>query len=430
MKKFLLFFISILSFSLLIVNNKTYAQYPNFIKKTTYYSFTLEQENEYTYEFTVWYRAYDILIETIAENEYYLISDIDVIDPVYHIFHFHKGINRDTNSYELENVVVVPAFNYTAIKLRITVIKSLVYDYYNMPDDENMYLLFEQDTALYISYDENLLNLYDSGYQDGYKEGYQDGFTHDNRIKVTLWEYNNIQYIGGLSTVYKYRFIDFVPTYSIVSLQSHTMAQVKNKVFIPTFEGFVSTVDADVRQWYLGTQYLYISIERPLINTIMTRDNVNEIIALKTYLEENNIYGYFERMDGKTKYQLGYDDGRDDGYNEGYDVGYDIGYDNGYIDGNQDGYFWGHEEGYDEGYNIGYDLGFDVGYIAGDENGYNRGYEEGVAVSFDVGHEAGWNEAMDTVLVKFTDRIHIWLIPAIILVFIIGVFIAYRRRQE
>lgn len=419
MKKFLLIFISILTFSFLLINNKTYAQItPDVIIKTNYNSVSRQPDNQYTYEFTVFY-IINGDYTNITISDYYFITNQYI--PIV------KGLNTILNSYEITNINYIEESNYTMFYVNVTLLKDFVDEEYSFNEESPNYIAnFFSEAVFYVKYiyiEDDYYNIgfnagYSEGYsqglgdgriegyyegsQEGYKQGYNDGFTHDNRIKIALWEYNNIEYIGGLSTVYRYRFIDFVPTYSIVSLQSHTIPQLKDKVFIPTFNGFVGTVEANIRQWYLGTQYLYISVERPLIDTIKTRDNVNEVIALRTYLQENNIYGYFERADGKTKYQLGYDDG--------YNVGYG--------------------EGLDDGFYIGYDAGYDIGYEEGDSTGYNRGYDEGVAVCYDVGHEAGWNEAIDTVLVKFTDRIHIWLIPAIILVFIIGVFIAYRRRQE
>lgn len=423
MKKFLLSFISVLLFSFLLINNKTNAQItPDVIIKTNYNSVSRQPDNQYTYEFTVFY-IINGDYTNITISDYYFITNQYI--PIV------KGLNRILNSYEITNINYFEESNYTMFYVQVTLLKDLVDEEYSFNEESPNYIAnFFSEAVFYVKYiyiEDDYYNIgfnagYSEGYsqglgdgriegyyegsQEGYKQGYNDGFNHDNRIKIALWEYDNIEFIGGLSTVYRYRFIDFVPTYSIVSLQSHTSVQLKDKVFIPTFNGFVSTVDANIRQWYLGTQYLYINVERSLIDTIKTRDNVDEVIALRTYLQENNIYGYFERVDGKTKYQLGYDDGYSDGY------------------------FWGHEEGYDEGYDIGYDLGFDIGYIAGDEYGYNRGYEEGVAVSYDVGYEAGWYEAIDTVLVKFTDRVHIWLIPAIILVLIVGIFVAYRRGRD
>ena len=422
MKKFLLVFISILTFSFLLVNNKTYAQeVPEVIIKTSYNSMSRQPDNQYTYEFTVYY-IINGDYTNITLNDYYFITNAYI--PI------ARGYSAISNSYEITNINYFEDSNYTIFNLNITLLKDLVDEEYGFnPESPNYIANFFSEAVFYVKYiyiEDEYYDIgynagYDEGYsqglgdgriegyyegsQVGYRQGYENGYNHDNRIKIPLWQYNNI-YLNVLDTVYRFDYNQFVLTYGIISSQGLTTEQIKNKIFIPTFTGFLGSINTNVRQWVLDVSNLYLSVEKSIIETIMTRDSVDEITALKTYLQENNIYGYFERADGKTKYQLGYDDGE------------------------QDGYFWGHEEGYDEGYDIGYDLGFDVGKIAGDREGYDRGYEEGVAVCFDVGHEAGWNEAMDTVLVKFTDRIHIWLIPAIILVFIIGIFIAYRKRRE
>lgn len=430
MKKYLLFLITILSFSFLLINNKTNAQItPDIIIKTNYNSVSRQPDNQYTYEFTVYY-IINGDYTNITISDYYFITNQYI--PIV------KGLNRILNSYEITNINYFEESNYTMFYVNVTLLKDFVDEEYSFNEESPNYIAnFFNEAVFYVKYiniEDEYYNIgynegYDEGYsqglgdgriegyyegsQEGYRLGYQDGFNHDNRIKIPLWQYNNFT-LDALDTVYRYRFNDFVATYGIFSVGDLTKTQIKNKVFIPTFEGYLGTSSenwqssyaASVRQWYLSSINFFLYVEKPLIQSIMSRDSVNEIIALKTYLQENNIYGYFERADGKTKYQLGYDDGYSDGY------------------------FWGHEDGYDEGFEIGYDLGFDIGKIAGDKEGYNRGYDEGVAVCYDVGHEAGWNEAMDTVLVKFTDRVHIWLVPAIILVFIIGVFIAYRRRQE
>jgi len=122
------------------------------------------------------------------------------------------------------------------------------------------------------------------------------GYYHSKLIKIALWEYNNLQ-LNVLDTVYRFEFNKFVETYGIFSPQGLTTNQIKNKVFIPTFEGYVGSFNTNVRQWYLGTVVinLYLYVEKPIIESIMTRDSVNEITAFRTYLQENNIYGLFEK---------------------------------------------------------------------------------------------------------------------------------------
>lgn len=156
--------------------------------------------------------------------------------------------------------------------------------------------------------------LQNEDYQNGYRQGYEDGFSHKNRIKIELWKYDNF-YVTELETVYRFNFQNFVSRYSIISPDGLTYNEVRNKVFIPTFNGYVSNFAASIRQWWLSTSTLYLYVEKPLINTIMMRDNVDVVTAFKTYLEENNIYGYFERANGLTDYEIGYNTGYEQGFN-------------------------------------------------------------------------------------------------------------------
>lgn len=265
MKKFLLSFISILLFSFLIVNNKTNAQveeFPNFIMKTRYNTFEYVQENTNTHEFYIYYRVLDIQFSTLSEEEYFIVNDIGIS--------FKKGIDRSTNSYILLEVSPNTTFNYTTIKLHVTITKSLMMVYGYPPSmNDSILRIFNDVTALYIKYISSTGSIdYDVGYSNGYD------------------------------------------------------------------------------------------------------------------------YGYYN------------------GNNDGYDRGYDIGYD----------------EGYDYGYDVGYDYGYDVGYDDGLESDENEAYQRG--------HETGYEDGVNSTLGKFASNFHIWIIPAIILVFAIGVFISYKKGRE
>lgn len=247
----------------------------------------------------------------------------------------------------------------------------------------------------------------DGGYQEGYNRGYEDGFSHDNRVKIALWEYDNIN-LNVLDTVYRFEFNNFIVTYGIFSPIGLTTNQIKNKVFIPTFNGYVGAFNTSVRQWYFGTVVpnLYLYVEKEIIQEIENREIVGIIQAFRIYLQENNIYGYFERADGKTKYQLGYEDG----YNIGRYVGYN------------DGYYLGR----DEGYNIGYTEGERAGYEDGMENGLTIGRQEG----YYNGRRDGYNEASKEFRENFGLKVDVWLVPTIIIVFAVGIFVTYRRGRD
>lgn len=108
-------------------------------------------------------------------------------------------------------------------------------------------------------------------------------------------------------------------------------------------------------------------------------------------------------------------------YYRGYNDGYEIGYNDGYNEGIQ----IGEQAGYDEGYSTGYNNGYN--------NGYNEGYGDGVRVTepeaYQRGYDDGYEEATNTAVSKFTSNLHVWLVPAIIIVVIAGIFVGYRRER-
>lgn len=101
----------------------------------------------------------------------------------------------------------------------------------------------------------------------------------------------------------------------------------------------------------------------------------------------------------------------DRGYSEGYDRGYNIGFER------------GEQLGYDRGYGIGYDEGYDEGYEKGDEVGYDRGVRVTEPEARRQGYIKGAEEA-------FIANLHVWLVPAMIIVVIVGIFVGYRRKDD
>lgn len=87
-------------------------------------------------------------------------------------------------------------------------------------------------------------------------------------------------------------------------------------------------------------------------------------------------------------------------------VDYDIGYSNGYNNGITDGY----NSGYNAGYNSGYNAGYNAGLEEADPTAYQRGYNDGARSSFQA-------------------NLHVWIVPAIIIVVIAGIFVGYRRER-
>ena len=216
MKKFLMLFISILSLSFLLSINKVYAQepinqYPNYIMLTHFNDFVEPIAYTNTYDFRVTYTIDNICIEEINQNDYFLVNEIG----------FRKGIDRDTNSYEIRTVWCssVP-YTRTWIQFNISVLKSYAYDNYNYPDnDENIELLFSRDTALYILYHSNTNSIeYDNGFNAGhdvgYSEGYNFGYNTGYNIGYNQGHFNgigegfNLGYEDGFNTGYDIGYTD------------------------------------------------------------------------------------------------------------------------------------------------------------------------------------------------------------------------------
>lgn len=151
---------------------------------------------------------------------------------------------------------------------------------------------------------------------------------------------------------------------------------------------------------------------------------------------------FYVSFDGQTLYDTGFDEG----YNNGYDIGYNEGYNNGYNTGTNDGYTSGYNVGYNDGLEVSYDVGYQAGYLVGYDDGkndwqiigYYEGYEEGYDTGYNDGinasqpevYQRGYEDGLNSAIGKFTSNFHIWIIPAIIIVFAIGIFIAYKRGRE
>ena len=129
---------------------------------------------------------------------------------------------------------------------------------------------------------------------------------------------------------------------------------------------------------------------------------------LQFFRDDSALYVNYYIPDANS-YNRGFNDGREIGYNEGY----------------EDGFYFGEQVGYDNGYSTGYNNGYN--------NGYNEGYGDGVRVTepeaYQRGYDDGYNVASNNSLFKFTSNLHIWLVPAIIIVVIAGIFVGYRRER-
>ena len=165
MKKFLLL-LSTLLLSLLLVNNKVYAQeFPLTAVRVTYIGNQIVQINENTNEYTVGYTISGE-IPPITANDYFLVNFINVV--------FRKGLDRRTNSYEFQSKTYNPNTDITTITMRFTVLKSFLNENYPEGDYGR---LFSDHTALYIGkLDMDINDAYNIGFNDGYGIGFDDGY--------------------------------------------------------------------------------------------------------------------------------------------------------------------------------------------------------------------------------------------------------------
>lgn len=135
------------------------------------------------------------------------------------------------------------------------------------------------------------------------------------------------------------------------------------------------------------------------ITTITIRFTV-----LKTFLENNYPDGDYGRLfrDDTALYIGKLEPDINDAYNIGFNDGYSVGY--------NDGRVYGENEGYGRGYAEGYDNGYNDGVMEAEPEAYQRGYNDGAKSSF-IGN------------------LHVWIVPAIIIVVIAGIFVGYRRER-
>lgn len=131
--------------------------YPATIMKATYYQVIYLQENANTYEFRVDYVLENVVLDDLNENEYFFITEKYIA--------FRKGINRNANTYTLEEIET--GSDFTIFNIRFTVNKNFADNEYGI---NYMIRFFWYDSSLYIKYD-----AYSKGYEDGYGEGFSNG---------------------------------------------------------------------------------------------------------------------------------------------------------------------------------------------------------------------------------------------------------------
>lgn len=108
----------------------------------------------------------------------------------------------------------------------------------------------------------------------------------------------------------------------------------------------------------------------------------------------------------------------------------------------QMGYNTGYQHGYTSGYNNGYDNGYDEGWDAKEaeinallpgirqaeyQRGYDDGYDDGVIAGETVAYEKGYIDGANESFIASIDK---WIVPAIIIVMILGGYFAIARKKR
>ena len=145
--------------------------------------------------------------------------------------------------------------------------------------------------------------------------------------------------------------------------------------------------------------------------------------VLPFFRDDTALYIKYYTVPPSDAYYRGYTEGYERGYSEGYDDGLYVGEQAGYTEGYNDGYSDGLEDS--EAYQRGYDDGYDFGYL----DGYFDGLDNADPLAYQRGYNDGYEEATNKSTIKFMSNIQVWLVPAIIIVVIAGIFVGYRRER-
>ena len=197
-------------------------EYPNTMMKLTYTTHNFYTERTSTYEYRVYYR---VPVYIYSENtEYYLINQVNLS--------FQKGTNQNTNAYYLWQRRIEQG--YTEFTFIITVEKTFINSYFT--DPYNVRRMFEEFTAIYVSYEVSDEEEYNRGYLDGYDKGLEDGFEDGYQVG-----YNNGKEVG-LSEGYERGYNDGI---------MDAGSEAYNKGYEDGYnKGFNEGASADYKQGY------------------------------------------------------------------------------------------------------------------------------------------------------------------------------------
>lgn len=427
MRKFILF-VSVIIFSLIFVNNKAYAQqlypvYPPVITKLNFSNVNFVQENEYTYEYEVYYYSSTIFDDELTEDDYYLI--------ISHYIPLRKGINRDTNSYELEEIQAYPEYEFTNFVLRVTLLKSFIIE--NGFDDLEPNPFFRDYSAFYVTYDTNIdyQNGYEDGLKDGYEEGYEEGYNDGYNDFNIADHFGDRNIAKDPDIIYSAVSDAWDPSIGIILINKgygaskivldkpYIIVIIKKNIYdyvVVVFDDGFESYHYEATYLDMGEYDIYVFNFPDRVNSkyelTIRKENITTSEQLNQFLNDvkNNIYfshasKLLNSSIASQVYHFGYLVGLEENVSESdaYRIGYDTGYNRGYTDGNEIGY----ERGYEDGYKQGFDYGKTTEY----EHGYKDGYKQGS------------NDA-------FLNDVAKWFGPMVLIVLIAGAYVTARNRRS
>src|SRR5690606_17881378 len=220
---------------------------------------------------------------------------------------------------------------------------------------------------------------------------------------------------------------EFYAYYGMYDVYIESLEEDEYFVIIDVFERYKKGLDRRTTSYEISDIFMFeppygyteIEVHFTVLKSIIDSYGGFYLNNIEQFLNERvTLYVKYIPGTDSIEYQAGYNDGYNNGFDDGFQVGDQNGFNRGYNVGYDEGYNEGHQDGQSEGYNIGYNFGYN--------NGYNRGYNDGVRATepeaYQRGYDDGYEDASSTAINKFTSNLHVWLVPAIIIVVIAGIF--------
>ncbi len=409
-------------------------EFPNAIIKADYNNVFQFKENVNTYEYRIsYYIRDDYFNRTILyEHEYFLIT--------FHNIVLCKGINRNTNSYELVGITHEPSIGSYRITIDVTLLKSFVNDNY-APGIDGIRSFFRDNSSLYVIYNIGIGSPdynagyeagYNTGYNEGYNRGHQDGYEEGRRDgyydgrEVGYNEGYNAGREDGYNRGYEDGLKDVNVTDYFGERNMVKVPGINNAESPPDFIDGFATLTVTFNQGLSGeniTAYPNIVLDKPYMILIIDKvyydsiavtfdDGVvryGDVHATRFEIGDFDIYvfNFMDRLNKKYYLQIiKYDINNYQGYYFYYYNIVDSLYfshaskplnNNHILKFYEFGYLKGLEEIIEdnEAYQIGYDNGYERGYYYGNEEGYDRGYQEGYDTGYNRGYTIGNNEGYE-----------------------------------